>query len=125
MYVCTCTFFDCQADFDVDDVERRELVNFYGYTDKSYYYYYSSSFSSSSSSSSSTRYKKLMLAATDKPVVYFVGQSICLTDIDFANLFFSLPSPPLLLSKKERIFTYIFKLKLEDRSQIVAFRVLV
>ena len=26
----TCTFFDCQADFDVDNVQRRELVNFYG-----------------------------------------------------------------------------------------------
>ena len=30
MYVCTCTFFDCQADFDVNIVQRRELVNFYG-----------------------------------------------------------------------------------------------
>ena len=36
----TCTFFffvclffvvvDCQADFDVDNVQRRELVHFYG-----------------------------------------------------------------------------------------------
>ena len=32
----TCTFVvvvvvvDCQADFDVDNVQRRELVNFYG-----------------------------------------------------------------------------------------------
>ena len=25
-----CAFFDCQADFDVDNVQRRELVNFYG-----------------------------------------------------------------------------------------------
>ena len=23
-------FFDCQADFDVDNVQRRELVNVYG-----------------------------------------------------------------------------------------------
>ena len=23
-------FFDCQADFDVDNVQRREVVNFYG-----------------------------------------------------------------------------------------------
>ena len=23
-------FFDCQADFDVDNVQRRELVNIYG-----------------------------------------------------------------------------------------------
>ena len=29
--VCSyCTFFDCQADFDVDNVQRRELVKFYG-----------------------------------------------------------------------------------------------
>ena len=27
MYLC---FFDCQADFDVDKVQCRELVNFYG-----------------------------------------------------------------------------------------------
>ena len=28
----TCTFVvvDCQADFDVDNVQRRELVHFYG-----------------------------------------------------------------------------------------------
>ena len=26
----TCTFFDCQADFDVDNVQRRELINVYG-----------------------------------------------------------------------------------------------
>ena len=26
----TCTFFYCQADFDVDNVQRRELVIFYG-----------------------------------------------------------------------------------------------
>ena len=26
----TCTFFYCQADFDVDNIQRRELVNFYG-----------------------------------------------------------------------------------------------
>ena len=26
----TCTFLDCQADFDVDNVQRCELVNFYG-----------------------------------------------------------------------------------------------
>ena len=25
----TCTFFDCQADFDVDNVQRCELVNLY------------------------------------------------------------------------------------------------
>ena len=25
----SCTFFDCQADFDVDNVQRRELVNVY------------------------------------------------------------------------------------------------
>ena len=25
-----CAFFDCQADFDVDNVQRRELVNLYG-----------------------------------------------------------------------------------------------
>ena len=33
MYICidsTCTFFDCQADSDVDNEQRRELVNFYG-----------------------------------------------------------------------------------------------
>ena len=29
--VCsTCTFFDCQVDFDVDNVQRCELVDFYG-----------------------------------------------------------------------------------------------
>ena len=30
---CTCTFFfffDCQVDFDVDNVQRREFVDFYG-----------------------------------------------------------------------------------------------
>ena len=26
----TCTFFYCQADFDVDNIQRRELVNIYG-----------------------------------------------------------------------------------------------
>ena len=25
-----CLFVDCQADFDVDNVQRRELVMFYG-----------------------------------------------------------------------------------------------
>ena len=28
--VCIYSIFDCQADFDVDNVQRRELVNFYG-----------------------------------------------------------------------------------------------
>ena len=27
---CVCVVVDCQADFDVDNVQRRELVNFYG-----------------------------------------------------------------------------------------------
>ena len=32
--------FDCQVDFDVDNVQRRELVNFYGVVlHKSYYSY--------------------------------------------------------------------------------------
>ena len=37
----TCTFFDCQADFDVDNVQRRELVIFLRGIAlyKSYYYY--------------------------------------------------------------------------------------
>ena len=26
----TCTFFVCQADFDVDNVQRLEFVHFYG-----------------------------------------------------------------------------------------------
>ena len=26
----TCAFFDCQTDFDVDNVHHRELVNLYG-----------------------------------------------------------------------------------------------
>ena len=26
----TCAFFDCQVDFDVDNVQRREFVNLYG-----------------------------------------------------------------------------------------------
>ena len=28
--ICTCAFFDCQVDFDVDNVQHCELVNFYG-----------------------------------------------------------------------------------------------
>ena len=26
----TCAFFDCQMDFDVDNVQHRQLVNIYG-----------------------------------------------------------------------------------------------
>ena len=29
-FIVLALFFDCQADFDVDNVQRRELVIFYG-----------------------------------------------------------------------------------------------
>ena len=40
--IYTCAFFDCQVDFDVDNIQRRELVNMsvWGIAlYKSYYYY--------------------------------------------------------------------------------------
>jgi len=40
--IYTCAFFDCQVDFDVDNVQRRGLVKYvWGIAlYKSYYYYY-------------------------------------------------------------------------------------
>ena len=41
----TCALFDCQVDFDVDNVQRHELVNisYYNYNYNNYYYHHNQS----------------------------------------------------------------------------------